>query len=57
MPTVNFELRDVPLPMASSSMSAKELAMIDSREMTAALHGIFFTCATFCGNAIFQPIT
>jgi hypothetical protein len=37
MANVNFELRDAPLPVISSSMSVKELARLDSREMTVAL--------------------
>jgi len=41
MPSINFELRDVPLEMISSSMSAKELVALDGREMTAALQRHF----------------
>jgi hypothetical protein len=41
MPSVNFEIRDVPIPPMSSSMSATELAGLDSRDMTAALQRHF----------------
>ena len=41
MANVNFELRDVPVPVISSSMSVNELARLDSREMTAALQRHF----------------
>ena len=41
MPSVNFEIRDVPIPLMSSSMSATELARLDGRDMTAALQRHF----------------
>jgi hypothetical protein len=41
MPSVNFEIRDVPIPLISSSMSATQLARLDDRDMIAALQRHF----------------
>ncbi|WP_338829139.1 hypothetical protein [Bradyrhizobium sp. 27S5] len=45
MPSVNFELRDVPFPVMSTSASIKELEALDSQEKTAALQRQFLYMA------------
>lgn len=45
MPNVNFELRDVPFSVMSTSASIKELEALDSQEKTAALQRQFLYMA------------